>query len=786
MKKIVFCLILLICYSIYALEFEVKDFKTDENDLKNTVGTIISDMNDDPCAVLRIETDIKNDIFLVGSDVVKREKTGPGEFYFYISHRTGWVKFACEGYEPYQYQIPQVLKPKTTYVINLTTLGGIKEDLIPIVILTDPPNAKIFVDKTEMQHGVPLSFTPATYPLSIIAEGYYQYTDSLSVNNENRSFKYTLKPLDPGKLDIVTIPDSVKVVVDSVEKVNTPSIVDLKPGIHILELKKTGYSSIIDTIMIETGKSLEKIYRLQRHAGIVKTNIIPQDAQLNINLESYQTQGSFLVTPGIYKVEIIRQGYKPYEQIITVELDKELLLEVQLTPIKGKLNIVVSPNDTECYLFENNNLINNWKGSRYFQSMLIGKYTLVTKALGYETDSSEVIITENETSEMNLKLIKQSYNNALYGKSGNIFDLEKTYPAITFSTEGSLIHNENKNNKQEYYLLGGNIYFKTFRPLYIGMNGYLSKSLYEEKPVDTDSITQITSEDTDDNIKLVDKKSFYSVQGLLFLPFRFQPFVWYSYSFKNTKHNIEPAFDAKAGLKYYNNHIMLLASSGMKEANYYDLRDKNISIQDRINNYFSNSKIYKNQFQLLFLRNRINPVYVTYYSHNYDYFENEAAYAGDLNIDLELNNNKFFNLGYENSGKNKQVINYKSNLNLFFTSFLSTTNSYSINNVEIETPYFSPELLKKEKVSELDTSLRIHLIPAHDFNLFAGGRYYDIAYKELKENSLSKFEAIAGLTIRTDNIYSNLAIKIRANYLIDSKQIDEKYLHGSISFTAFY
>ncbi len=134
-KLILISTFLLFCLSLFSLEFEIVSFEADPNDHINDVGTQVTDQNGDACAVLRVETDIDKKIVLTEPKVWEREDKSGGISYFYISYSKRYIKFGAigGGYTPTRYKTEEPLKPGMTYVVKLTSKGGLEGE-IPVSI----------------------------------------------------------------------------------------------------------------------------------------------------------------------------------------------------------------------------------------------------------------------------------------------------------------------------------------------------------------------------------------------------------------------------------------------------------------------------------------------------------------------------------------------------------------------------------------------------------------------------------------------------------------------------
>ena len=789
MKIFAFMFMIMTSLYLFSYEFEVKDISIDEYDMKNSLGKTVNDANDDACAVLRIETDIKKDIYLVGSDIFQREKTGPGEYYFFVSYRTNWIKFTAEGYEPFLYQIPLVMKPKKTYVLKLSTLGGTKEN-IPVVIITDPSDAKIFINsRTEMLSGIPMNLDPGKYDLLITKSGYITISDSISISESNKSFNYTLRPMDPGKLDIVSIPDSVSLIVDNIDRGFTPKILYMFSGKHVIELKKSGYKTLIDTIYINIDQEIQKTYKLENYAGNVKLNVKPLDAKILINKEDYSGKKNFALSPGMYKIELTRKGYQNYEKIINVELNVDTVFDIDLVAIKGRLNFNISPSEADCSLLEENQLINNWKGARFFQSLLIGEYKCVMKCSGYQTDTLMITINENQTNEINYFLKKEIRNDIknpivdFQKVKGNDFDPNKLYPYLTYSLDGTIKYiDRNNSSTDKYAYITGKMYFKILKPLYLGGEFSYNNSEYTYK--NKNEFVGVL----DENIEVNTDGLYFAPHIQVMLPYQYQPYFRYTRILANDSKNIKDGYELNGGFKYFNKNILWLACYDYKEGNQFEFKNYSIPSYTRINDrlYLRTTDSFITKF--IYVHDRMNPVYSIYYANDYSYLETVGNQSGDLELSLfrvsENIQNKIENYDFTYTMTDSSYTHIGADLNIYLNPYLS-----SDGHIKITTNEDYDNSLINAQILEWNNELKLHLIPDRYVNLYVGSKFESINNDYIAKDT-KKAYATGGIMFRFGDTYRSGVLTIRSEFKylekINSEKNEDSEFKFFLHFTGFF
>ncbi|CUS98184.1 PEGA domain-containing protein [Candidatus Kryptonium thompsonii] len=154
--------------------------------------------------------------------------------------------------------------------------------------------------------------------------------------------------LKPSKLTIVSNVDEADVYVDNemVGKVRDNKFtLDLKPGKHLVELRKEKYASVSKEVSISAGEVKEERFELSRSVFSVAVRVEPSDAKVYANKKLIGT-GSFTTDVGAGKVNfyVEREGYESLEREVVVDRDN-LNLEFILKPITAKVKIETEPSE---------------------------------------------------------------------------------------------------------------------------------------------------------------------------------------------------------------------------------------------------------------------------------------------------------------------------------------------------------------------------------------------------------------------------------------------------------
>ena len=190
MKKIgklflIFLFSLILTTSLYALRFELDEFRKLPADFKAEMEPI-TDMDMNYCSVLKVEVDRPIDISLK-QKVYKKENIDEDEFYFYISSGEDEITFQAPRFVALNVEAPKGgLKIGTTYYVRLSTY----ED-VDVTINVEPKDAQIMVNGLEWEQSQG-KLMPGEYVLFLIADGYDEILDTVFVSPSNTVFNYVM------------------------------------------------------------------------------------------------------------------------------------------------------------------------------------------------------------------------------------------------------------------------------------------------------------------------------------------------------------------------------------------------------------------------------------------------------------------------------------------------------------------------------------------------------------------------------------------------------------------
>ncbi len=280
------------------------------------------------------------------------------------------------GYTPYsgELSMPANGETKTVYA----TLNPIPTPVPPvnygsIYVESSPTGASIYFNGN-YRGNAPLTINevwPGSYSIQAELNGYRTYTTTTSVSSGTRSTVYcSLSPMvTSGSLYIISNPTNAKVVLDGLDRGNTPlTLNNLAPTTHIVELDHPGYYDWKSTVEVPAGGTKTVSGTLNpmpvSNVGWVYVSSSPGGASVTLDGTNYgQTPGSGSlklnnIVAGDHTVALTLAGYTPYTTQVNVNANtvsevSALLKPAGSKPGNGELSVSSTPSGANVFVDNN-------------------------------------------------------------------------------------------------------------------------------------------------------------------------------------------------------------------------------------------------------------------------------------------------------------------------------------------------------------------------------------------------------------------------------------------------
>lgn len=362
------------------------------------VSKDIRDANGITTAGLIIFSDLKGLTYQSYNGVVK-VTSNPGRDFVFLSPDERVVEVYCFGYTPLKIMLnEQGIKLKSGQTWSIKITGEKKLELIPVNLLVDQEDARIFIDGVDKGTAKNHQLSVGKHGIRIEKPGYITLTDSIDVRTDNSLFSFKLPELDMIGITINSVPQEAKIFIDEVEKGETNRGLFLYPGRYKLRLSKGGYSDSSVTINVSETAKKELTIALVKNTGLFTYTVQPADATVLVNKENVTGKGQVDLTPGTYKVEVTRENHYPLSEVIEVGKNKSIQRSFVLKPKVGTYQFSASPSGSAAQLTQAGVVVKSWSGLTRFKDLMVGTYTLTVTLAGYDPFTKTVTIRENETS----------------------------------------------------------------------------------------------------------------------------------------------------------------------------------------------------------------------------------------------------------------------------------------------------------------------------------------------------------------------------------------------------
>lgn len=416
-KLITLLLFVLTSFYLYA-QLEVKEgsFKEVPGFVNINVDKMYDD-NDKPYAVLKIKTEN------IGSKQRRELNFGgdaqtffeveykDGEVWLYISYYASFIKISHEEFSSTEFYFPFDMKPKCGY--ELTLVNKFNYNPVPdkpnfnyLIIKTDQADATISIDGQYAGEGqVAKSFKVGeNHTWKIECDMYHTESGSITIAKDTVAMTVD-KVLRPafGYVNVISTPENgATVFIDNKKVGETPFRSDrLKSGEHTVRVMKEMFSTVEQTFVITDGNTTE--LKLNMAANFVNV-IVTTDKDANVYIDNElvgEGAWSGRMTEGDHVFEARKESHRNsvYNCKLVLGKDENIVIP-NPEPLYGVLDV----NSTPIWATILIDGKNRGTTPKVISDVLIGKRIVRIEKEGYNPETREITITENNKSDLNVTL----------------------------------------------------------------------------------------------------------------------------------------------------------------------------------------------------------------------------------------------------------------------------------------------------------------------------------------------------------------------------------------------
>ncbi|MBR1786991.1 MAG: SUMF1/EgtB/PvdO family nonheme iron enzyme [Paludibacteraceae bacterium] len=436
------CFLFLLILSVsnaHSQQLQIADFRLDETEqTANRSGTEKFDIDDNPCALLRLQTSEKGFVFDAGTiGLCEVDENQVGEIWVWLRPNTRFlsIRHAKLG-TINRYEIPVRIEGKRTYYARLISgrITTVVEEAVTqqlVKFYVEPKDAMVFLDNQMLTINDGFGYKMmrfGTYDYRIELADYHPSVGKVTVNDPDRPHEVRVK-LRPafGWIQIEAGEADGGVVYIDNRRAGTAPLrsVNLASGIHSIRIVKDKYAPWEQKVTVEDEKT-----------ATVRPRLTAQFARVTFVVEGYEGRDSDLrqnevnphpelVSGSQAEIYINNQkrgtgsvtddfGYGPYliecrqpshrtttrnVEITALHQNQTITLQAPV-PIYGRL--FVESNAPDALIFIDGK--EQGRAPMQINKVLIGQHTITLKKQGYADASSTVNVEEGKTQNVSITL----------------------------------------------------------------------------------------------------------------------------------------------------------------------------------------------------------------------------------------------------------------------------------------------------------------------------------------------------------------------------------------------
>ncbi len=487
LKNILVALCLWTFTVVCAQKLQIVNFHLDETDQSaNRPGSEVFDIDDEPCALLRLQTVAKGFTFDMGTiGFCDIDESRTGEIWVWMRPRTRFLSIRHPQLGSIvRYQIPLQIEGKRTYYADLISgevIVHINEAVTEqyVKFYVEPKDALVTLDDNiiTLHDGYGYKMMRfGEYDYRVDLADYHPNIGKITVSDPDHAheLRITLKPafgwveIERGEADGAMVYVDNRLVGKSPLKSH-----NLSSGSHRVKIIKEKYAPWEQTVTIADAQTVLLSPQLTAQYARVSFTV-GENADIYINDQRYGA-GKVVenLAYGQYVVEARKTGYLSTTQRVEITPQSEGQVFELPTPVPVYGRVQVESNVPDATVLLDG--LQMGQAPLQLRQVLIGQHSITLMKEGYKSEMKMINVDENATVSINIELTKAEPEQKQQSKQDiqrTMFVKQYTVNGVSFTMVqvegGTFMMGEDMNSGKDAYKNEGPIHQVTLNTFMIG------------------------------------------------------------------------------------------------------------------------------------------------------------------------------------------------------------------------------------------------------------------------------------------------------------------------------
>jgi PKD repeat protein/uncharacterized protein (UPF0548 family) len=191
------------------------------------------------------------------------------------------------------------------------------------------------------------------HEVEVKKDGYEEWRETIDVGLGEEAVLNAVLRIRTGSIRVDSGPRGAKIYLDGNYKGATPkTLTGLEPGLHYVVFERDGYEVSKWEVQVEAGENKILKTKLQKLYGSMSVSSVPSSAMIYLDGNNKGVTPTTLtdLEPGLYKVEVKKEGYKDWSKTVDVGSGEEASLNAVLEIMTGSIRVESQPEGAQIYL----------------------------------------------------------------------------------------------------------------------------------------------------------------------------------------------------------------------------------------------------------------------------------------------------------------------------------------------------------------------------------------------------------------------------------------------------